>query len=122
MKTIEERAIEYAPDPFLAAPAPSPQPSNDNSGKGNNNQIHYTGETNDGIHNIDSLLGKIGEKYETLDHVEVTQGDPNERTVTNFKQEYTIIIRKKKRRKTAYLSLLELIMRSIFSRMLTVRQ
>ena len=31
-----------------------------------------------------------------LDHVEVVQTDPNERTVTNFKQEYTVIIRKKK--------------------------
>lgn len=98
-KTIQDvlnsGKTKNAPTP-PATPAPSPQPSNDNSGKGNNNQIHYTGETNDGIHNIDSLLGKIGEKYETLDHVEVTQGDPNERTVTNFKQEYTIIIRKKK--------------------------
>ena len=38
----------------------------------------------------------IGEKYDTPSLVHTMQLDPNIRTVTNFKQEYTVIIRKKK--------------------------
>lgn len=46
--------------------------------------------------NIDEMLGEIGAKYKQLEHVEGMQHAPDKMTTTNFKQEYTIVIRKKK--------------------------
>ena len=48
------------------------------------------------VASIDKILGDIGNKYDITDHVAGLQHDPNDITVTNFKQEYTVIIRKKK--------------------------
>ena len=98
-KTIQDvlnnNKSKNVPSSAVTTPTtPSPAPS-EGKGSSSDNSIKYT-NGNDGVHNIDSILGKVGEKYETLDHVEVMQIDPNERTVTNFKQEYTVIIRKKK--------------------------
>jgi cell wall-associated NlpC family hydrolase/LysM repeat protein len=45
---------------------------------------------------IDTILGNIGEKYDITDHVAGRQHDPNDMSTTNFKQEYTVVIRKKK--------------------------
>ena len=53
-------------------------------------------KSDNSVHSIDDLLGEIGEKYDTPSLVHTMQLDPNIRTVTNFKQEYTVIIRKKK--------------------------
>ena len=46
--------------------------------------------------NIDEVLGKIGDKYDVTDHVIGMQNSPGSMVSTNFKQEYTVIIRKKK--------------------------
>jgi LysM repeat protein len=45
---------------------------------------------------IDKVLGNIGDKYDVTDHVIGMQHDPGDMVSTNFKQEYTVIIRKKK--------------------------
>lgn len=46
--------------------------------------------------NIDEILGNIGSKYDYTDHVDGMQRDPSTMSTTEFKQEYTVIIRKKK--------------------------
>lgn len=48
------------------------------------------------VYAIDDLIGKIGEKYNVTNVVHGMQTDPSIRTNTNFKQEYTVVIRKKK--------------------------
>ena len=45
--------------------------------------------------NIDTVLGNIGNKYDVTNHVDGMQQDPS-KTSQHFKQEYTVIIRKKK--------------------------
>lgn len=46
--------------------------------------------------NIESIIGKIGAKYNQTKHVDGMQYSPDKMTTTNFKQEYTIVVRKKK--------------------------
>ena len=97
---VNDNKAKHAPSGMVTPSEPSQPESgsgsgSDQSSQGKGDEITYINQ-NDGIHNIDNILGKIDEKYEVLDHVEVVQTDPNERTVTNFKQEYTVIIRKKK--------------------------
>lgn len=45
---------------------------------------------------VDSILGNIGNKYDVTDHIVGMQHDPSDMSTTNFKQEYTVVIRKKK--------------------------
>lgn len=46
--------------------------------------------------NIDKIIGEIGQKYKNTQHVDGMQHAPDKMTTVNFKQEYTIVIRKKK--------------------------
>lgn len=46
--------------------------------------------------NINDLIGNIGSKYNETGHVDGMQHAPANMSVTNFKQEYTVVIRKKK--------------------------
>src|SRR3712207_8346798 len=62
---------------------------NENSGSNSNNiQPHLL--------DIDKMIGHPKPKYNNIHHLDGVQNDPGGLNTTNFKQEYTVLIRKKR--------------------------